>query len=73
MRSRRTPAGSSAGVLRHQFAAERPGEDGLVEMADELAGAGRFGDDAIDPGEGIDKNLHTGAGTRRAEAGRKFH
>jgi hypothetical protein len=42
-------------------------------MADELAGAGRFGDDAIDPGEGIDKNLHTGAGTRRAEAGRKFH
>ena len=39
-------------VLRHEFAPERLGEDGLVEMIDQLAGAGRFGREAINPGEG---------------------
>jgi hypothetical protein len=39
-------------VLRREFAAERLGEDALVEMADQLAGAGRLGGEAVDPGEG---------------------
>ena len=30
-------------VLRHQLAPERFGEDGLVEMIDQLPGAGRLG------------------------------
>jgi hypothetical protein len=34
-------------VLRHEFAPECLGEDGLVEMIDQLAGAGRFGCKAV--------------------------
>jgi hypothetical protein len=35
--------------LRHQFAPKRHGEDGLVKMIDQLAGAGRFGGESVDP------------------------
>ena len=40
------------GVLGNQFAAEGLGENGLVEMLDQLASASRFRCEAIDPNEG---------------------
>ena len=38
-------------VLRHEFAPESLGEDSLVEMINQLVGAGCLGCEAINPGE----------------------
>jgi len=38
-------------VLRHEFAPECLGEDGLVEMIDQFAGAGCLGREAVNPGK----------------------
>ena len=43
MRSNSTLRRFVVGVLRHEFTPERLGEDGLVQMIDQLAGAGGFG------------------------------
>jgi hypothetical protein len=43
-------------VLRHQLATERLSEDGLVEVVDQLAGAGGLGREAINP---TDSGLYT--------------
>jgi hypothetical protein len=40
-------------VLRHKLAPECLGENGLVEMIDQLAGAGRVGRQTINPVEGF--------------------
>jgi hypothetical protein len=48
MRSCRTLAGVVR-VLRHEFVPECLGEDGLVEMIDQLAGVGRFGCKTVNP------------------------
>jgi hypothetical protein len=39
-------------ALRYQLATERLGEDGLVEVVDQLAGTGGFRGEAVDPAEG---------------------
>jgi hypothetical protein len=38
-------------VLRHEFAAKRLGQHGLIVAVDELAGVRRLLGEAIDPGE----------------------
>src|SRR5207245_2108935 len=38
-------------VLRHKFAPECFGEDGLVQMVDQLAGAAAFHCEPVDPGK----------------------
>jgi hypothetical protein len=49
-------------VLRHEFTPERLGEHGLVEMVDQLAGAGRLGSKTVNHSKGGVYSLHKSLG-----------